>query len=90
MAAGFSIETQKIEEFSKSVNEISKELLTDDLLEKKLKIDLMLDFSKIDKKLINDLKQFEPIGPISGTYSSPFVAVPLLVTWDSLQNRLKK
>lgn len=30
------------------------------------------------------------IGTVSGTYSSPFVAVPLLVTWDNLQTRLKK
>lgn len=30
------------------------------------------------------------IGTISGTYSSPFVAVPILVTWDALQKKLKK
>lgn len=30
------------------------------------------------------------IGTISGTYSSPFVAVPLLVTWDVIQKRLRK
>lgn len=30
------------------------------------------------------------IGTISGTYSSPFVAVPILVTWDEIQSRLKK
>lgn len=30
------------------------------------------------------------VGTILGTYSSPFVAVPLLVTWDELQSKLKK
>lgn len=30
------------------------------------------------------------IGTVSGTYSSPFVAVPILVTWDKMQNKLKK
>ncbi len=30
------------------------------------------------------------VGTISGTYSSPFVAVPLLVTWDALRHRLRK
>lgn len=30
------------------------------------------------------------IGTISGTYSSPFVAVPILVTWDELQKKLRK
>lgn len=30
------------------------------------------------------------VGTISGTYSSPFVAVPILVTWDELQKKFKK
>lgn len=30
------------------------------------------------------------IGTVSGTYSSPFVAVPLLVTWEEIQKKLKK
>ncbi len=30
------------------------------------------------------------IGTISGTYSSPFVAVPLLVTWEEMEKKLKK
>ncbi|MFZ3301867.1 MAG: protein translocase subunit SecF [Microgenomates group bacterium] len=30
------------------------------------------------------------IGTISGTYSSPFVAVPILVTWEELQKKFKK
>jgi preprotein translocase subunit SecF len=29
------------------------------------------------------------IGTVLGTYSSPFVAVPLLVTWDSVSKRIK-
>lgn len=29
------------------------------------------------------------IGTVSGTYSSPFVAVPLLVVWDKVANKLK-
>lgn len=70
MAAGFSIETQKIEEFSQSINNLSKDLLTVDLLERKLKVDLELDFEVIDKKLVSDLKQFEPFGP--GNYAPLF------------------
>lgn len=30
------------------------------------------------------------VGTISGTYSSPFVAVPILVTWDELEKRFKR
>lgn len=29
------------------------------------------------------------VGTITGTYSSPFVAVPLLVTWEQLKRKLK-
>jgi preprotein translocase subunit SecF len=30
------------------------------------------------------------VGTISGTYSSPFVAVPLLVVWENMSNKFKK
>jgi preprotein translocase subunit SecF len=30
------------------------------------------------------------IGTISGTYSSPFVSVAILVTWDEIQKKLKQ
>lgn len=62
MAAGFSIETKKIDEFAKKIIKISKPLLTDEILSKKLRIDMLLDFSQINKKLIETLKQFEPTG----------------------------
>ena len=29
------------------------------------------------------------VGTVSGTYSSPFVAVPILVTWNEIQTRMK-
>ena len=29
------------------------------------------------------------IGTVSGTYSSPFVAVPILVTWDEIEKRIR-
>jgi preprotein translocase subunit SecF len=30
------------------------------------------------------------VGTVSGTYSSPFVAVPILVTWDEIAKKLKR
>jgi preprotein translocase subunit SecF len=30
------------------------------------------------------------IGTISGTYSSPFVAIPILVTWDEISKKIKE
>lgn len=70
MAAGFSIETVKIEEFTKKINKYADEMLTDELLEKKMKIDCEIDFDQINLDLIEKLKQFEPTG--NGNYPPVF------------------
>ena len=62
MAAGFSIETTKINAFKLKINEISKEKLTDEILERKLKIDLNLNFKNINDDLVKELQKFEPTG----------------------------
>ena len=62
MAAGFSIETDKIDMFAKKINTIADKLLTSDLLEKKIKVDCLIDFSQITPSFFNILKQFEPFG----------------------------
>jgi len=72
MAAGFSIETNKIHEFRLKINELSKTKLTEEILERKLKIDLEINFEQIDKVLVDELKSFEPTG--QGNYSPIFVS----------------
>lgn len=72
MAAGFSIETTKISDFRIKINELSKDKLTDEILSKKLKIDLEINFESINKNLVEELKQFEPTG--QGNYSPVFVS----------------
>lgn len=62
MAAGFSIKTENIPEFSKQLNKYSKELLTDELLQRKLKVDMELGFEEINAGLVSQLKEFEPTG----------------------------
>lgn len=62
MAAGFSIETEKIAEFSKKINELSKELLTEEILSKKLRIDLEIGFENITQELYQKLTDFNPTG----------------------------
>ncbi len=62
MAAGFSIETVKIEEFTKKINEMSSEILTDELLTRKVKIDLELSFDQLSYDLLESLNQFNPSG----------------------------
>ena len=62
MAAGFSIETLKITEFTKSLEEISSPLLTSEILERKLKVDCELEFDQIGNELLKKIENFEPTG----------------------------
>jgi single-stranded-DNA-specific exonuclease len=62
MAAGFSIETIKIAEFTRKINQLAKPLLTKEILSKKLKIDLELHFNQLNYALYHELKKFEPGG----------------------------
>jgi len=62
MAAGFSISTGKIKEFSKRLDEISIPLLTEEILTKRLKIDLKIGFANLGQKLLTLVDSFEPTG----------------------------
>ncbi|MBI4153482.1 single-stranded-DNA-specific exonuclease RecJ [Candidatus Woesebacteria bacterium] len=62
MAAGFSIETGKIDGFSKRINEVSASLLTEEVLTKKLKIDMEIGFAQLGEELLALVKSFEPTG----------------------------
>ena len=62
MAAGFSIETKNIEMFTKEINKIAKKFITKELLQRKIKIDLELNFKEINSNLVEKLKEFEPTG----------------------------
>lgn len=77
MAAGFTLETKQLGYFTKKIEKVSAPLLTEDLLAKKLKIDLELDFTKINWDLLKSLKKFEPagIGNPTPTFVSRTVSV---------------
>ncbi len=62
MAAGFSIETAKLDLLAQKLQELSTHYLTADLLRKTLKIDLKIDFSQINRELYKILREFEPTG----------------------------
>jgi single-stranded-DNA-specific exonuclease len=62
MAAGFSIETTRIEEFKLAIGKVAMEKITDDLLERQLRIDCELDLTLIDMDLYKKLNQFAPFG----------------------------
>lgn len=77
MAAGFSIETTKIEEFRIKINKLAEKSLTEEVLERKLKIDMEIGFSQINNDLVEELKKFEPTG--QGNYSPVFMSSKVLV-----------
>lgn len=62
MAAGFSIETSKIGEFTKRINKIAKGLLTEEILSRKLRIDLEIEFNQLNYGLLDLIRSFEPTG----------------------------
>ena len=96
MAAGFTIKTSKIEDFRKRLNKNAKEKLTEELLNRKLKIDCELDFNLINWELVKKIKEFEPNGlgnpaPTFVTYSAEVIDVKLLgADKKHLKLKLKK
>ena len=62
MAAGFSIISENIGIFIERINEVAKPLLTSEILSRKLKIDMGLDFDSITENLVKKLEEFEPTG----------------------------
>lgn len=77
MAAGFTIETNKMEKFFEKLKRKTSRLLTDDLLVKRLEVDLELDFDPLNSKLANVISAFEPtgIGNPAPTFATKNVSV---------------
>ena len=62
MAAGFTIETTKIEEFKKRLTQTAEEQISSELLEKTLKIDLELPMEEIPLELYDKIQAITPFG----------------------------
>ena len=62
MAAGFTLKTENIEKFIEKLGEISARDLTDDILAKKIKIDLQIEFDMLSLNLAERILLFEPTG----------------------------
>lgn len=62
MAAGFSINTEDIPAFKKEMQKYAAEMIGDDILEKKIKIDLGIKFRVLSQLLVNKIKDMEPFG----------------------------
>lgn len=62
MAAGFTIATEKIETFFQELTSVSANLLTDEVLSKKIIIDNEVEFKDITFDLLEEIIKFEPTG----------------------------
>lgn len=76
MAAGVSIDEDKLEELRKKLNEESG--LSDEDLTRKIWIDVPMPLDYISEKLVNDLERLEPFG--KGNEKPVFAAKDLLVS----------
>lgn len=73
MAAGFSIETHRIEEFSKALAKKAETIITDEILDRYITIDMELSFNLITKELVERMSKLSPFGmanpePVFATY----------------------
>lgn len=64
LAAGLSLEEEKIEAFRKRINELAD--LTEEDMQMKVSIDMRLPFPYINEELIHELKILEPFGKGNG------------------------
>ncbi len=62
MAAGFTVETEKIEMLQKALEEKAMAMIEEDLLVRKLKIDCELPFAVLTKELFESIKKLSPFG----------------------------
>lgn len=62
MAAGFTIATENIERFQKTLEESAEKYITQDMLSRVLKIDCMLPITYIDQKLFSRIEMLAPFG----------------------------
>jgi len=62
LAAGITIESNKIPEFKSRINEISQNFIKEDDLSPELKIDAQISLSDINFGLVKDISVLEPFG----------------------------
>lgn len=88
MAAGFTVETVKIERLKKKLDSVFKEKLADELLTRSIKVDCEVSLADITNSLYDKLNQFNPYG--LGNPEPLFVTKGLQVKEARLVGREKK
>lgn len=77
MAAGFTIETKRIAELQKLIEELSEKHISEDLLVRKLRIDCELSLELINEELFAALLKLSPFGP--GNPEPTFLAKNVII-----------
>lgn len=77
-AAGFSVKEDRFEDFKKCIEDISEKEITDEMLIKDLKIDLLVSTEDINYPLIQSLDRLKPYGYGN---SKPLIAMTNLVVF---------
>ena len=62
MAAGFSVATERIDEFMKALEKKASEVVTEELLKRYLKIDAVIPFSIVTMEFLDAIGKLEPYG----------------------------
>ena len=62
MAAGFTVETEKISILQETLESVAEDMLTEDLLIRSLKIDCEIPLSIVTQKIYKELQQLAPFG----------------------------
>lgn len=62
MAAGFTVETDKIEKLQKALEKLAKETLNEKLLQRTLKIDMQIPLEQVNQELYEKIQQLAPFG----------------------------
>lgn len=62
MAAGLTVETRNISLLQKKLEQVAEELITEEMLQKTLSIDLEMPLSKVSEKLWGHIQKLSPFG----------------------------
>jgi single-stranded-DNA-specific exonuclease len=88
MAAGFTLMSENIEILQTTLEDRIQELLTEEQLQKKVKIDLELSFNDISEELASRISTLSPFG--MGNFEPTFVSRQVLVREKRLLGKERK
>ena len=63
MAAGMSIDPANLEAFEQRFQEVAMEMVTEEMMRPRLKIESIIEFSEINSQLMETLRRLAPYGP---------------------------